>query len=447
MDPKKNLLWLMLCLFFVFRGSRAVHAESVFAVASHSNSKVKAYLIDGDGINYQATIKDTESFGIGATGFCVWPQKQRMFVTYEGKSIISWASTKTLSRDPDTDKFNTGISNLAGMAVDEAKSFLYVLTRSGGRFYTYTYDEDENTLSLIHPNDPCYPEREYRQLSGFDINDATYDLALDEEKGLCYVSNGSKTVRYYNTADWDLEGSIDIGEKVAGLGIDPNNYLYGGYFNGQYGYHNYLLRYYLNGDPYDPETAIKKDMGAVIMDIAVDSAGGLIYTTTDRSIEGSYGTVEVYDVSDCTPSDANYIVLTDTEYDDDFIGNKPAGIAIGPQYKPGPPGLHLVKTAAIENDYACVLPEEVDEDKDEITYEIFYWNEQQDENDPNYLGDLPDVVITDWLSNDVNFVSAEPDNGFYDPNKHAYILDISTLEAGEKGTLTLTVRVGCICSL
>ena len=75
MNPRKKLLWLMLCLFFVCGGSRAVYAESVFAVASHSNSKVKAYLINGDLIDYQATIKDTESFGNGAPGLCCAQQR------------------------------------------------------------------------------------------------------------------------------------------------------------------------------------------------------------------------------------------------------------------------------------------------------------------------------------------------------------------------------------
>jgi len=270
-------------LLLVWFLTDSVRAESVFAVASHSNSKVKAYLINGDKINYQATIKDTESFGIGATGFCVWPEKQRMFVTYENSPVISWASTKSLSRDPDTDEFDTGIigGSLAGIAVDEGKSFLYVLTRSGGRVYTYSYDEDENTLSLVHPNDPCYPERKYRKLEGIDGN--AYDLALDEEKGLCYVSDGTKTVRSYDTTDWYLEGSIDMGKQVAGMGIDPNNYLYGGYFDGQTGEHNYLIRYDLNGDPCDPETAIEKDMGYIIMDIAVEPGTGLIYTTTNNT--------------------------------------------------------------------------------------------------------------------------------------------------------------------
>jgi len=426
MNPRKKLVWLMLCLFFASGMSISAGAESVFAVASHSNSKIKAYLINGDQIDYQDTIKDTESFGIGATGFCVWPEKQRMFVTYEGESIISWASTKTLCRNPDTDEFDTGVSNLAGMAVDETKSFLYVLTRSGGRVYTYTYDENENTLSLIHPNDPCYPEREYRQLPGFGINDATYDLALDEEKSLCYVSNGTKTVRYYNTSDWDLEGSIDIGEKVAGMGIDPNNYLYAGYFNGTSGYHNYLLRYYLNGAPDDPETKIKKDMGAIIMDIAVDSDNGLIYTTTGRSIEGSSGTVEVYDVSDCTPSDANYVILTDTEYDSDFTGNKPAGIAIGPQY------MQPFAVEKMDNIEDCVPPQ-----MGEITYTITVDYQWDEESDPDPC-EFDSLSIIDYLPQGVDFVSAS-DNGSYDSDTQTVTWNIS-LDPFDANCVELTVQ-------
>ena len=124
MRSRNSSLWGILCLVLICVATEAAGAESVFAVASHSNSKVKAYLINGDKIDYQATIKDTESFGNGATGFCVWPEKELMFVTYEGESTISWASTKSLGRDPDTDEFDTGINDLAGMAVNEGGSVL-----------------------------------------------------------------------------------------------------------------------------------------------------------------------------------------------------------------------------------------------------------------------------------------------------------------------------------
>ncbi|RKY06997.1 MAG: hypothetical protein DRP65_10995 [Planctomycetota bacterium] len=427
-ESKKVFLGGILCLFFVCGQLRVVHAESVFAVASHSNSKVKAYLINGDKIDRQATIKDTESFADGATGFCVWHEKQRMFVTYEGSPVIAWASTKTLSRDPDTDEFDTDIPNadLAGMVVDEGDSVLYVLTRSGGHLYTYTYDENENTLYLVHPNDPCYPEREYRQLEG--INGSAYDLALDEEKGLCYVSNGSRTVRYYDTTDWAFEGSIDMGLNVAGIGIDPNNYLYGGYFNGTTGYHNYLLRYNLNGDPCDPETVIKKDMGYIIMDIAVGAGGGLIYTTTDNTEPNFLGTVEVYDASNWVSSNPDSLILTDTEYDTDFTGSKPGGIAVGPRYKP--PAIGVSKVDDVNDDpnfVTCILPD------DEITYTIII--------DPCGI-DHEWVTVIDYLPKGVAFGGSDPN---YDPQEHSYTWQLGGLSATDDSVvleITVTVTEG-----
>ena len=220
---------VMVCIFSM---ASIVDAKSVFAVASHSNSTVKAYLIDGDKIDYQATIKDTESFGDGATGLCVWPSVERLFVTYEGSPTISWASTKTLKRDND-DEIEAPESNLAGIVADETFGVLYVVTRWGGHLYTYTFDEEEDTLVLVHPNDPAHPNRKYRQLEGLE-NGSTYGLALDEEggepvlgiaTGLLYVANGTTTVRYYNTMTWDCKGSVDMEEAVCGLDVDGDEYL------------------------------------------------------------------------------------------------------------------------------------------------------------------------------------------------------------------------------
>ena len=60
------------------------YAKSVFAIASHGGSQVKAYSIDpNSAITYQATVDQTESFGAGAGALCLWPSKDRMFITYE----------------------------------------------------------------------------------------------------------------------------------------------------------------------------------------------------------------------------------------------------------------------------------------------------------------------------------------------------------------------------
>ncbi len=118
----------VVCLSCVNNG----YAKSVFAIASHDGSEVKAYSIDpNSAITYQATVDQTESFGAGAGALCLWPSKDRMFITYEeGNGVIAWASIKNLSRDSETDKYFPGVGELAGMLVDENKDLLYALKRT-----------------------------------------------------------------------------------------------------------------------------------------------------------------------------------------------------------------------------------------------------------------------------------------------------------------------------
>jgi len=118
--------WVWVCGFVLMVlcvGAEEVNAKSVFAIASHANSKVKAYSIDpNSSITRQATIKNTENFGNGAGALCLWPSMDRMFITYEDDDgVIAWASIKNLSRDPETDEYNPGIGELAGMLVDESR--------------------------------------------------------------------------------------------------------------------------------------------------------------------------------------------------------------------------------------------------------------------------------------------------------------------------------------
>jgi len=72
---RKALPWGMVCILLISGSVEATESKSVFAVASHNNGKIKAYLMDPNGsgiIHYQATIAGTENFGQGAGGAFVF---------------------------------------------------------------------------------------------------------------------------------------------------------------------------------------------------------------------------------------------------------------------------------------------------------------------------------------------------------------------------------------
>jgi parallel beta-helix repeat protein len=77
---------------------------------------------------------------------------------------------------------------------------------------------------------------------------------------------------------------------------------------------------------------------------------------------------------------------------------------------------------------------------DYIEYQISYSNPLTDPNQPGYIGDANDLVITDYLPNDVDVYSAFPP-GRYDPNEHTYTWDIGLLSPGEGSALVLVVQV------
>lgn len=77
----------------------------------------------------------------------------------------------------------------------------------------------------------------------------------------------------------------------------------------------------------------------------------------------------------------------------------------------------------------------------DITYTISYANPITNPSDPNYIGNINDTVVTDLLPDDLAFVSASGPNSVYHPDTRTVTWDIGTLEAGESGFVTLTVKV------
>ena len=77
-----------------------------------------------------------------------------------------------------------------------------------------------------------------------------------------------------------------------------------------------------------------------------------------------------------------------------------------------------------------------------ITYTIDYGGHPvTNPNDPNYVGALEDVVIVDYLPEEVYFIAIGSDPN-YNMFAHTYTWQIGTLEPGEDGSVSLTVEVG-----
>ncbi len=85
----KKLITLLLSLLFVFSIISITQAKSVYVISDTEDSNLAAYSIDGDQITRQAKV-DIDTYGYGAVGNAVWPDKDLMFVTYERSPMVVW---------------------------------------------------------------------------------------------------------------------------------------------------------------------------------------------------------------------------------------------------------------------------------------------------------------------------------------------------------------------
>ena len=371
-------------------------AKSVFFLASQSYSYVEAYLIDGNSITYQAEaqirvadLPDPYSWGCIANS--VWPGKKLMFITYDGSSRIAIVRTTNLEK---LSEFDTGCprgavnNGLAGIAVDTGKGKIYVVERQSPNLRVYSWSDSARTL--VHDSNHVLAgigEHPYGALG----------IALDETNGLLYVSDGTVTIRYYNTTTWQSAGTFTIPHEAAGMAVDPNparGYLYTGHIYD----HTYLVRTSLTS-----HTSTEIDVRAPVIGIAVDMDTGLVYCSTYNN------DYRVYDSN---------LTLLDT-IEDPFSG--PTGVAVGGLYKPSL--FHLAKEIIDANNYYIF--------GDKITYTITY-----DSNGH----DADNVKITDYLPQDLDFNSASG-GGAYSSQYHTVTWQIGDINANDSNSVTLSVKV------
>lgn len=95
---KKFIIGIVYLFILVGFIGTAQANKSVFIINKHvSPSQAQTYSIDGDQVTHQATV-DVNTYGYGAMGNAVWPDKELMFVTYEASPMLVWTSTKTLQK-------------------------------------------------------------------------------------------------------------------------------------------------------------------------------------------------------------------------------------------------------------------------------------------------------------------------------------------------------------
>jgi len=391
----KKLITVTICLI-TFAISPAYAAKSVFIISKHAEpSQAQAYAINGTQIDYQAQVDiDTYNPGYGAVGNAVWSDKELMFVTYEESPMIVWASTKTLKK---VGEFDTGIYDLAGIAIDTNREKIYIVQRETNNLYVYSFNQANNALVLDNHYILEVP-------SGY-LN--AWGLALDETNSLLYISTDTERVHVYKTTDWSYDHYIDINvggtnRQAVGIAIDPiRGYLY----TGDWDTHTYLVRTNIVTQASVEVEVTNGWYGMQVIGIDVDEATGLVYCTT------YHHDFRVYDWN---------LVLKDTETNGFILG--PAGVAVGGWYKAD--RLSLSKSDSVVD---CVSPDQ------QFTYSIEYGG--------NGYGDTS-VVITDTLPLEVTYISSST-GGQYDGLKHTVTWNLGDISAWQSGTLQIQVALNC----
>ena len=398
MLSKKFIVMAVLFLCFVVLSHVVYGAKSVFIISNHYSNLAEAFGIDSGQISFQAMVDITTSNpGYGPVGIAVWPEKELMFITYESSSKIVWSSTKTLEK---VGEFNTSASNISGIAVDSGKQKIYVIPRGGNSLYVYRWDDSGKTLILDGTHTLQY-------------STGLIGTALDELNGRVYVSNSTKTIRYYDTTNWAYQGSIDIvvgsnDRPAVGITVDPvRGYLY----TGNWQSHNSLVKTSTTSPYTSTEVQITRQSSASrLIGVDVDKETGYIYCTT------YFNDFRVYDSN---------LVLQDTETNNYISG--PAGVAVGGWYKVSQ--FSLVKDNNDLNN-ECVYPWNMIEEN-YLTFDI-YW-------DANGCPDT-NVMIIDYLPEWCDYYSSVP-AGDYNSVEHSVTWFLGDIAASDNDRITIQTKV------
>jgi len=103
--------------------AQTAQGKSVYVITNIGAGTVKAYDIQDDQLQYQATAENLANHASGAVGLSLDPDSQILFVTYEGSNIIEMVNAKTMISEENPVEVPNA-SNLTGIAVYEDVKYL-----------------------------------------------------------------------------------------------------------------------------------------------------------------------------------------------------------------------------------------------------------------------------------------------------------------------------------
>jgi hypothetical protein len=411
MDSKRNLLTILFLIAIIFITSQITFGRSVYVISDTVTSEIQAYNVDANSLTYQADyICELDSpDNYGAVGIAIDESEYGdfLFVTFEDQDEIELINAKRMQYvDAAT---VSGAQNLADVAMDIGKSKLYAVRRYTNHLYSYSWDALTRTLTPDFSN-PYYVELEglvYGKPKG------AFGIALDEENGLLYVADNTDSIKDYNTNDWSKAGQInDISCNVIGIAIDVENQLlyYGSM--GSYGQGDPCLYQYDISSSTEQATTVGSSVGG----IAVDQETSFVYITT---------------FEDGTTSTQNRLMVYDgnltKHWSSDEIGN-PAGVAVVGNVSCKPHFYNIVKD---DNDVNCVEP------FNEFAGNWLYYNIAWDAN--GYADS--NVVIVDYLPDEVDEPNMISDGGVYDGNEHTVKWTLGSVAGNDEDEYQIRVGV------
>jgi Domain of unknown function DUF11 len=380
-------------------------AKSAYLSANHHTSQFDAWTIKPDGtVAKQATYNlnhATDPAGIGIDVMTGLGNDPLMFVSTEGTGGIEVINPVTLKLHGVA----PGPVNMGGVDADDANNILFSIQRGTGAYggigtsnlYIYTYNDDGTGIA---------------QLANITVPNHGYgmSLAFDDLRDVLWIADVQNSmVRAYkkDNPNWtaiheEPSLSFSVSHQPVDVTVDrKRNIVYtGGAWLGS----NLLTKYEV-----DTNTETYINTGQGVMGVAVDETTGYVYLT--RGTDGD--NIQVWDTGT-----SPFTLIQDTP----IIGN-PAGIAIANvSYNP----LNLAMNDLIQSEGVYI--------GSTFAYEITC------DNLRNLIDPAEDVMITDELPVELDFVSATQ-GGVYVP-PHTVSWDIGTIPAGGTGPLIeLVVKV------